>query len=462
MSFSDYPQQLGKYRIDAQLGQGAMGVIYKAFDTEIDRDVAIKILHNHLLADDMGEELMRRFAHEVKAAAHCQHPNIVTVYDYGVSQNQPYMVMEFVKGIDLQVFFKSGQSLSYEQSINLILKVLDALDSAHAMGVVHRDIKPANIMLLDNGQVKVADFGVAHIDSSDLTQVGDVMGTPSYMSPEARNGGTVTASSDLYATALVLLELLINKRVRTKALDFSELFEQLAARGLAPQIVKKITAVLNKALQTNSQNRYADAQAFSKALSACFENTPDYYQFANDLATTVLIVKNTVQSSSSPQDNTDSLFVAASSSVLLQSQLTVIEKNLTLYLGPVAKVLVKKQAKTTANISQLINALVTHIPSSADRQNFIHGLDFSTYTHDNLSPDNHSMLSVKDKTAMPAISSSYIEQLTNNLTRYLGPVAKHVMKATLKKVSTKEELHACLADKIPNLKERAEFLKNCD
>jgi serine/threonine-protein kinase len=459
MTFTDYPQQLGKYRIDALLGQGAMGVIYKAFDTQIDRDVAIKILHTHLLAGDMGEELTRRFVHEVKAAARCQHPNIVTVYDYGINQNQPYMVMEYVKGIDLQVFFKSGQSLTTEQTINLILKVLDALHSAHAMGIVHRDIKPANIMLLDNGQVKVTDFGVAHLDSSDLTQVGDVMGTPSYMSPEARSGGIVTASSDLYATALVFLELLINKRVKAKELDYADLLAQFAARGLTPQLAKNIAEVLNKALQHNPQKRYADALAFSKALSDCLETAPDYYQLANDLATTVLTVKNTAQPTTSSQENTDSLFVAASSSVVLQSQLTMIEKNLTHYLGPVAKMLIKKQAKNTDNIHQLINSLVTHIPSATDQQNFISSLDFSTHTHSSASLGNHSLLSVNDKFPTPLFSPDYIEQLTTDLTRYLGPVAKHLMKSMLKKVSSKEELLACLADKIPNLQERAEFLK---
>jgi len=458
MSFTDYPQQLGKYRIDALLGQGAMGVIYKAFDTEIDREVAIKILHTHLLTGDMGEELMRRFAHEVKAAARCQHPNIVTVYDYGVSKNQPYMVMEYVKGIDLQVFFKSGQSLTTEQTINLILKVLDALYSAHAMGIVHRDIKPANIMLLDNGQIKVTDFGVAHLDSSDLTQVGDVMGTPSYMSPEARSGGTVTASSDLYATALVFLELLINKRVKAKELDYADLLAQFEARGLTPQLAKNIAEVLNKALQHNPQKRYADALSFSKALSDCLETAPDYYQLASDLATTVLTVKNTVQPTGS-QENTDSLFAAASSSVILQNQLTVIEKSLTHYLGPVAKMLIKKQAKNTSNINQLINSLVPHIPSATDRQNFISSLDFSTHTK---LLDNHSLLSMNNKAPAQLFSSDYIEQLTTDLTRYLGPVAKHIMKATLKKVSSKQELCTCLADKIPNLKERAEFLKNRD
>ena len=459
MLITNFPQQLGKYRIDSQLGQGAMGVVYKAFDTEIEREVAIKILHDHVLSGDMGEELVRRFAHEVKAAARCQHPNIVTVYDYGVSKNQPYMVMEYVKGIDLQIFLKSTQTLTTEQSVNLILKVLDALQCAHSMGVVHRDIKPANIILLDNGQIKVTDFGVARIDSSDLTQVGDVMGTPSYMSPEARSGLSVTASSDLYATALVLLEILINKRVNNKNIDHSSIVALLEARDVSPLLISKFAEVITKALQPDPQQRYADALSFSKALATLLETGLDYYQLTNDLAATVLIVKSTFQKATS-QDNTDSLLQSAISSLVLQSQLSLIEKNLTHYLGPVAKMLVKKQAKNTDNLNQLINSLVTHIPSEIDRQNFRYSLDFSTHDKSDELIGHRSNLSKTRESENPLFSTDYIERLTADLTQYLGPVAKHVMKSTLKKVNTKEALCSCLADKIPNLKERTEFLKN--
>jgi len=458
MSFTEYPQQLGKYRINAQLGQGAMGVVYHAFDTEIDREVAIKILHIHLLTSEMGNELVRRFNNEVKAAARCQHPNIVTIYDYGISKNQPYMVMEYVKGIDLQMLLKSGQLLSAEQAINLILKVLDALANAHAMGIVHRDIKPANIMLLDNGQVKVTDFGVAHIDSSDLTQLGDVMGTPSYMSPEAYAGAAVTISSDLYATALVLLELLINKRVKAKEINYAFLYSELSAQNLTQQLVKNITDVLNKALQYQPEQRYVDAVAFSHALSACLETNTSHYQLANDLATTVLMIKNTFPLTAT-QENTDSLFTAATSSLLLQGQLSEIEKNLTYYLGPVAKMLLKKQVKNTANLPQLIHALATHISSEIDRKNFINTFNFSTNTNNSELLGKHLVPPVSDKVTESLFSTEYIEQLTTDLTAYLGPVAKHLIKSMLKKVNSQEELCISLAEKIPTLKERTEFLK---
>lgn len=250
--------------------------------------------------------------------------------------------MEYVKGIDLKFFLKSGQTLTAKQTIHLILKVLDPVHSAHKLGMIHHDIKPANIMLLEGGQIKVTDFSVADIENSDLTHIGDVMGTLSCMLPEAHKGDKVTASSDLYATAVVLLELLINKRIKVSEIDYSMLVEQLTASDLAPRLVKDIAEILDKALQCNPQQRYADARTFSKVLNGCLDSTTDYYQIASDLPATIIMVKNTVQATTSSQDDSDSLFVAVTSSLVLQQQLSVIEKNLTHYLGPVAKMLVKK------------------------------------------------------------------------------------------------------------------------
>ena len=153
--------RLGKYRLDAVIGEGAMGVVYRAFDEDIERPVAIKVLHSHLLNDDMGAELATRFRLEAKAAARCMHTHIVTVFDYGVSDNAHYIVMEFIEGVDLRTLLRQEKRIPFRQASDTIFQVLSALEHAHKNGVVHRDIKPANIMILDSGQVKVADFGVA-------------------------------------------------------------------------------------------------------------------------------------------------------------------------------------------------------------------------------------------------------------------------------------------------------------
>lgn len=456
-----YPQQFGKYRIDSLLGQGAMGAVYKAFDTQIDREVAIKILHSHLLSGDLGQELEERFKHEVKAAARCQHPNIVTVFDYGFHEGSPYMVMEYVKGIDLQVFLKSGHGVSTTQAVNLIMKVLDALHAAHNMGVVHRDIKPANIMLLDNGQVKVTDFGVARIDTSELTQLGDVMGTPCYMSPEAREGKKTTHLSDLYTTALVLAELLIKKRLKNERVEYLKLLAELNQQQIESNLAAGLANVLYAALQYNPKQRYQDALSFYKALSACLEGGQNGFPLSDDLSTTVLEVKTAINTqnlqaqvpASDLQAEGTSVSVLASKSEAVRSQLSEVEKSLTSYLGPVAKMLVKKQANKSDSIEQLLESLIGYIPSEAERQKFIRSLESSGISK---SGQNSTA------TQKSSLSPEYIEKLTVELAYYVGPVAKHLMKSVLKKAASKEDLHTRLADKIPNLEERTLFLKKCD
>ncbi len=446
-----------RYKMLALLGQGAMGTVYKAIDKQIDREVAIKILHPHLLSGDMGEELTQRFKHEVKAAARCQHPNIVTVYDYGFNKGSPYMVMEYVKGVDLQVFLKSGQVLNAEQAIKLILKVLDALSVAHAMGVVHRDIKPANIMLVENGQIKVMDFGVARIDTSDLTQLGDVMGTPCYMSPEARSGEVTNSLSDLYTTALVLLELLIKKRLKIEAIDYASLTAELEKQLLAPQLVAGLAAVLFKALQKQPQLRYQDALKFSKALADCLQTASDDYPALVDLGATVLQVQTKSQAQPIPSDkNTESML--SNDSVLLQSQLTQIEKSLTSYLGPVAKVMVKKHAQQSANFGELLDTLGDFIPADVDRQKFMASLQASGIrrgTGDSSTRSTATRVAAVEKSD---ISAEYVQQLTADLIVYLGPMTSHLVKAAQKKTGSKKDLCALLAEKIPNTDERARFL----
>ncbi|NOQ36574.1 MAG: protein kinase, partial [Methylococcaceae bacterium] len=415
----------------------------------------IKILHSHLLAGELGEELEARFKHEVKAAARCQHPNIVTVFDYGFSDGSPYMVMEYVKGVDLQVFLKSGHLLTANQAINLILKVLDALHAAHSMGVVHRDIKPANIMILDNGQVKVTDFGVARIDTSELTQIGDVMGTPCYMSPEAREGKRTNHLSDLYTTALVLVELLIKKRLKTEQRDYLNLLAELNQQQIEPNLAAELAALLNTALQVKPQQRYQDALSFYKALSNCL-GANDYAE-VDDLAATVLNVitkVNTKNPAAELQTNPSSnVSILASKSEAVQTQLTQVERNLTSYLGPVAKMLVKKQAKKSDNIAQLLDSLVKYIPSDRERQKFIDSLESS-----GISKAGGS----KSGTEKADLSPEYIAKLTSELAYYVGPIAKHLMKSTLKKAASKEDLQTRLADKIPNEEERSQFIKNCE
>ncbi len=464
MTSSDYPQKIDKYKIQSILGQGAMGVVYKGYDSEIDRFVAIKVLHKHLLDGDMADELEQRFKHEVKAAAKCLHQNIVTVFDCGMCHERPYMVMEYVQGVDLRIMLKSGYSFTYNQAIEIVSKTLDALYAAHQLGVVHRDIKPANILLLENGVVKVTDFGVARIDSSDLTQIGDVIGTPSYMSPEANRGAQVDGRSDLYSAALVLLELLTHKRIKPSEIHASAINSSLQKLPLTALQKDHLSQTLVKALSSNPSERFQTAVEFSKALLSIQISTEAPYQQSHELAETIIQLRTKLPKEHPVQTENSQLSCL---SQLNKDELSLVEKSLTQFIGPIAKVMLKKQAKNSPNIVHLLDSLASHISSVKDRNAFIKSIQ-STGFFKKEATSISNISAAKAGTSQPSISAiklklkdNELAQLTSELTRYLGPVAKHMIKKNLKHCSCLEELHLSLADKIPDEKQRTQFLAHC-
>ena len=192
----------GRYEIQKELGKGAMGVVYQAHDPQIDRMVALKVLRQDRVT---GEDFVRRFLQEAQAIGRLTHPNIVTVYDVGRDQDTIYIAMEFLDGQPLdEVFRKTPPDL--QKIIEIGVKVARALDYSHRRGIIHRDIKPSNIMLTRDSQVKITDFGVARIEdpkTPQMTQSGEILGTPNYMSPEQVSGEPVDGRSDLYSLGII-------------------------------------------------------------------------------------------------------------------------------------------------------------------------------------------------------------------------------------------------------------------
>ncbi len=212
---SGHPTMLGRYRVIETVGQGAMGTVYRGLDPAIDRPVALKTI---LFRTDHGaeqeEELRERFLREARAVGKLSHPNIVTIYDVGQEGDLHYIAMEFLEGYTLEKITSSKQALNYRILAKIIMQACAALDYAHKQGIVHRDIKPANIMVLDNFEVKVADFGIAHLDQANmtLTQTGIALGTPSYISPEQLRGDKVDHRSDLFSLGVVIYELITHQK----------------------------------------------------------------------------------------------------------------------------------------------------------------------------------------------------------------------------------------------------------
>ena len=200
---------IGKYQILDLVGEGAMGVVYRATDSVLNRTVAVKVMSDAIARQG---DLRDRFLREAQAAGSLQHPNVITIFDFGEVENHLFIAMEFVEGVDLEQLLASRQPLTLQAKLDLAIDVLNGLAYAHKRGIVHRDIKPANIRITEEGRAKIMDFGVAHLASSNMTATGMMVGTPSYMSPEQVTGGKVTAASDLFAFGAVLYELLTNTK----------------------------------------------------------------------------------------------------------------------------------------------------------------------------------------------------------------------------------------------------------
>ncbi|MDP9120914.1 MAG: serine/threonine protein kinase, partial [Acidobacteriota bacterium] len=185
------------YRIEAKIGEGAMGVVYRAVEPSLDRLVAIKTLRPELLGGEsaVSREYLLRFLQEAKAAAALSHPGATTIYRTGEEAGVPYIAMEWLSGRTLEELVRQGGPLPVEQVLRLGLELLATLEAAHRAGVIHRDIKPANLVLLDDGRLKVTDFGIARAGASDMTETGSIMGTAQYLSPEQAQGHGVQATS---------------------------------------------------------------------------------------------------------------------------------------------------------------------------------------------------------------------------------------------------------------------------
>lgn len=200
----------GRYRILGTLGKGAMGMVYKGLDPAIDRPVALKTIRlDQIFEQGEVRELRERLNREAKAAGKLSHPNIVTIYDVGEEGNIQYIAMEFLRGNTLESLINKGLNWDYKTLSRVMIQVCDALDYAHENGIVHRDIKPANVMILEDNQVKVMDFGIARVDkSASMTQTGTALGTPNYISPEQLKGQPVDRRSDIFSLGVVFYELL--------------------------------------------------------------------------------------------------------------------------------------------------------------------------------------------------------------------------------------------------------------
>ncbi|HMK13792.1 MAG TPA: serine/threonine-protein kinase [Burkholderiales bacterium] len=263
-------QKLGRYEILLKLGRGTMGTVYKAVDPVIDRTVAIKAINLDLPKDEF-EDFEERFYREAKSAGRLNHPNIVTIYDAGESENIAYIAMEYLEGQSLREILKAGTSMSYDRISEIVAQIADGLAYAQQHGIVHRDIKPANIMITKTGQVKITDFGIAHLPTGSKTETGTILGSPKYMSPEQIVGKSVDGRSDIFSLGVVLYEMLTKKAPfdgdSISNIMYRILNESPAdIRKINKQIPIAFDFIVSKALAKLPENRYQKASELARDL----------------------------------------------------------------------------------------------------------------------------------------------------------------------------------------------------
>src|SRR6266545_2813703 len=268
------PDRLGKYEITEVLGRGAMGVVYKGFDPGIRRIVAIKTSRRELIEGERpAAAMLARFRNEAQAAGKLAHPGIVAVYDYGEDASVAYIAMEYVEGNSLREYLGRGTRFAERDAVSVMSQLLEGLAHAHERRVWHRDIKPANIIVMMNGRVKVADFGIARIEASDLTQTGAMLGSPGYMAPEQYAAAAIDHRADLFAAGVVFYQLV------TGAKPFVGTSEQITyatchSDALRPSLAdpgkgwERYDPVITKALAKRPEDRFQTGEAFRAAILA--------------------------------------------------------------------------------------------------------------------------------------------------------------------------------------------------
>ena len=271
------PTKIGKYDVEERVGEGAMGVVYRAVDPILKRRVAIKVMGEAFAQND---DLRERFLREAQAAGSLQHPNVITIYDFGEVDGHLYIAMEFVEGQDVAELLAHNVPLSLAAKLDIAIGVLQGLAFAHKRGIVHRDIKPANIRVDCEGNARIMDFGVAHFASSNMTRTGVMIGTPSYMAPEQITGGAVGPQSDIFSAGAVLYELLTGTSPfaggSLQAVMYRVLSETPPSPGTsAPGLPPKLNEIVTRALAKEPAQRYASALDMANDLLAVRESLDD-------------------------------------------------------------------------------------------------------------------------------------------------------------------------------------------
>lgn len=440
----ELPQKVGKYVIRSSLGEGAMGIVFEGFDPDIERRVAIKVLHPNLSREKNHAEFLQRFKREAQSAARCTHPNIVTVLEYGQDGETPYIVMEFVEGESLEQVVKKGRPISLQKTLSIISQLLKALHSAHQLKVVHRDIKTANIMILkDGGGVKLADFGIARIaETPGLTMTGAVVGTPRFMAPEQMFGLKVDSRADLFSVAMVFLELL-TLLPKSSAIPCSSLPEiiNLPPNNRIDYSILYPTAlisVLLKGLAVKQDERYQTAREFVQGIKEVLPKLKASASAAADDDATA-VVQQSAQTFNASQDELDSM-----------------TRLLVEYVGPVAKNIMVAHDAGKTSVEELATDIAQEIPELKEREAFLKRWEHISGTRVDTTRSSQTRTVAVSGEAQ-SFDDETLEKMGQDYADYMGPMAPRLVRHHATTAASLEQLVDSLAREIPDAADSQKF-----
>jgi eukaryotic-like serine/threonine-protein kinase len=462
------PERLGKYPLLSVIGKGSMGVVYRTVDPDIKRPVALKTIRRDLLLDDT-ENFSARFRHEAQAAGALLHPGIVAVYEYGEEGPYAYIAMEYVDGRSLRECFEQKIDFNGAQVVSIVSQLLEALQYAHERGVWHRDIKPANILIMSNDRVKVTDFGIARIESSVLTQVGAIMGTPGFIAPEMYLGSEFDGRVDVFAAGVVFYQLLAGappfvgtpEKVMFKVCYETPLPPSVAAR--LPSL-QPFDAITMRALARRPEDRFPTAALFREALLQAHTRAS-----AQGDADATIIPRRAAGAASPRPTTKESTTQPPSTDTLTgvgwnMEDLTRIEKRLARFMGPIARVMVRRAAKETRDVVALTHWLAGKISNAAEREQFLQGAGIAAAPA--TAPPRAASERKPGEGRPPAdparaprpLTPADVDRASQLLAVHLGPIAQVLAKRAAQSGPSREQFIASLAAYLSDDADRARFL----
>jgi len=448
----EIPESIGKFRVEGVLGRGAMGVVYKALDPDIERTVAIKLVRTDLLESDDRAHYVSRFRNEAKMVGRCIHPNIVGIHDFSMHEGNPFLVLEFVDGQDLGRAYRRGTQIDLRTAGNIASEVLQALSYAHGFGVTHRDVKPANILLTKAAAIKVTDFGISRAFSSDATMSSVLVGTPCYMSPEQCLGGAVDARSDLFSMGSVLYEMLSGRRC-FDAPNFLAVTHKILHQqpeplsALRPDLPAAVVEVVETALAKRPEDRFQGAAEMEQALRNALRGS----------------------GAAAGQDGYDGMPITATSGrpspakrpaaeleALQGASLATMERRLAHYLGPMAGFHLRKAMREARTPEELGQMLAEFVPEEPAREQVRADLLKIIASDSGLAMLRSNVGAPPGGVGLPTVT---IDAAAKVLTLIMGPVAPHLLRRALLTAKTPAELEAACVEMIDPPDERDRFRK---